>query len=204
MPPKVTKHRRQSSWHAFFLLKGSRIRHPKIGLQGFRTWHPKYATLTRWLFWETANVGRGFLSIPLMFVRQTLQKELYRLSLLPTFPESLISQERLTLIAGGKARSWHHCVLSHFGHVQHSATLWTIAHQAPLSLGLSRQEYRSALPCPPPGNLPNPGIKPASLTSPALAGRSVTSSATWHHIQTNCVTNGNSSCLWFYEPICLS
>ena len=44
-------------------------------------------------------------------------------------------------------------------------TLWTVAHQAPLSMGFSRQDYSSGLPCPPPGDLPNPGIKP---TSPAL------------------------------------
>ena len=49
-------------------------------------------------------------------------------------------------------------------------TLWTIACQAPLSMGFSRQEYWSGLPCPPPGDLSNPGIEPASLTSPVLAG----------------------------------
>ena len=43
-------------------------------------------------------------------------------------------------------------------------TSWTVAHQAPLSMGLSRQEYWSGLPCPPPGDLPNPGIKPGSHT----------------------------------------
>ena len=41
-----------------------------------------------------------------------------------------------------------------------SETPWTGAHQAPLSVGFSRQEHWSGLPCPPPGNLPNPGIKP--------------------------------------------
>ena len=51
-----------------------------------------------------------------------------------------------------------------------SATLWTVAHQAPLSMGVSRQEYWSGLPCPPPGDLPDPGIEPVSLASPALAG----------------------------------
>ena len=49
------------------------------------------------------------------------------------------------------------------------ATLWTVAHQAPLSMGFSRQEYWSELPCPPPWDLPNPGIKLVSLTSTALA-----------------------------------
>ena len=45
------------------------------------------------------------------------------------------------------------------------ATPWTAAHQAPLYLGFSRQEYWSGLSCPSPRNLPNPGIKPASLVS---------------------------------------
>ena len=48
---------------------------------------------------------------------------------------------------------------------------WTAAHQAPLSMGFSRQEYWRGLPCPPPGDLPNPGIKPLSLKFPAVAGR---------------------------------
>ena len=55
-------------------------------------------------------------------------------------------------------------------HVWLFATLWTVAHQAPPSLGFSRQEYWSGLPFPPPGNLPDPGLEPTSM-SPALAGR---------------------------------
>ena len=55
-------------------------------------------------------------------------------------------------------------------------TLWTTAPQAPLSMGLSRQEYWSGLPCPPVGNLPDPGMELTSLTSPALAGRFFTTS----------------------------
>ena len=47
----------------------------------------------------------------------------------------------------------------------------TIICQTPLSMGFSRQEYWSGLPCTPPGDFPNPGIRPASLMSPALAGR---------------------------------
>ena len=46
-------------------------------------------------------------------------------------------------------------------------TPWTVACQAPLSMGFSRQEYWSGLPCPPPGDLPDPGIEPVT---PALAG----------------------------------
>ena len=51
--------------------------------------------------------------------------------------------------------------------------------QAPLSMGFSRQEYWSGLPCPSPRDLPDPGIKPASLISPALAGVLFAVSAAW-------------------------
>ena len=71
------------------------------------------------------------------------------------------------------------CLLSHFSRVRLFATPWTAALQAPLSMGFSRQEYWSGLPCPPPGDLPHPGIEPASLMSPALAGGFFTTSATW-------------------------
>ena len=64
-------------------------------------------------------------------------------------------------------------------HVQLFGTLWTVAHQAPLSMGFSRQEYWSGLPCLSPGDLPDPGIKAASLMSPPLAGSFFTNSATW-------------------------
>ena len=70
-------------------------------------------------------------------------------------------------------------MLSCFSRVRLFTTLWTVAHQAPLSMGFSRQEYWSGLPWPPPGDLPDPGIKPASLVSPAVAGRLFTTSATW-------------------------
>ena len=70
-------------------------------------------------------------------------------------------------------------MLSCFSHVWLFATLWTLAHQAPLFMGFSRQEYWSRLPCPPPGDLPNPEIKPPSLMSPALAGRVFTTSTPW-------------------------
>ena len=58
-------------------------------------------------------------------------------------------------------------------------TLWTVTHQAPLSMGFSRQGYWSGLPFPSPGDLPNPGIEPVSLVSPALAGGFLTTSAPW-------------------------
>ena len=60
-------------------------------------------------------------------------------------------------------------MLSHFSCVQLFATLWTVAHQVPLSMGFSRQEYWSGLPCPPPG-LPDPGIKFMSACISCIAG----------------------------------
>ena len=66
------------------------------------------------------------------------------------------------------------CALSCFSHVQLSAT-----HQAPLSVGFSRQEYWSELLFPLPGDLSDPGIEPKFLTFPALAGGFFTASTTW-------------------------
>ena len=69
-------------------------------------------------------------------------------------------------------------VRSRFACVQLCVTLWTVAHKPPLSMGFSRQEHWSGLPCRPPGDLPQPGIKPASLMCPALASGFFTTSAT--------------------------
>ena len=62
--------------------------------------------------------------------------------------------------------------------------LWTVAHQSLLSMGFSRPEYWSWLQCPSPEDLPGPGIKPSSFTSPALVGEFFTTSATWYIIIT--------------------
>ena len=70
-------------------------------------------------------------------------------------------------------------VLSCFYCVWLFVTLQAAAHKAPLSMGFSRQEYWSRLPCPPPGDLPNPRTEPTSLISPALAGGFFTTSTTW-------------------------
>ena len=69
-------------------------------------------------------------------------------------------------------------MLSYFSRVQLSATLWTIVCQAPLSRRFSRHEYWSGLPCPAPGDLPDPGIESESVTSPALACGFFTTRAT--------------------------
>ena len=85
-------------------------------------------------------------------------------------------------------------VLSCFSLVYPFATPWTVAHQAPLSIGFSRQEYWNGLPCPPPGDLPNLGIEPVSPT-----GRFCTTIAAWEApIICQAVTNGTPlqySCL---------
>ena len=60
-----------------------------------------------------------------------------------------------------------------------SVILGTVAFQGPLSMRFSRQEYWSGLLCPPPGDLPNPGIELESLMPPALVGRFLTTSTTW-------------------------
>ena len=70
-------------------------------------------------------------------------------------------------------------LLSHFSCVWLCATLWTVAHQTPLPMVFSRWEYSSGLPCPPPVDLPYPGIEPTSLMPPVLAGRSFTTSTPW-------------------------
>ena len=74
------------------------------------------------------------------------------------------------------------CMLSLFIHLPLFATPGTIAHQALLSMEVSRQGYWTGLPCPPPGNLPNPGIELASLTSSASADRFFTTKTPWESL----------------------
>ena len=70
-------------------------------------------------------------------------------------------------------------VLSRISYVQLFAILWTIAHQALLYMGFSRQEYRSGLPCPPPRDLPDPVIEPSSLYVSWIGRWVFTTGATW-------------------------
>ena len=67
-------------------------------------------------------------------------------------------------------------MVSRFSHVQLFVMLWTVAHQASLSIGFPSQEYWNGLPYPSPGDLPDPGIEPMS---PALAGGFFTTSVIW-------------------------
>ena len=71
----------------------------------------------------------------------------------------------------------HACVFSRFSHVWLFVTLWTVGHQAPLSMGFSRLEHWNGLPCPPPEDLPDSGIKPVSPVSPALLADSLPTKA---------------------------
>jgi len=71
------------------------------------------------------------------------------------------------------------CLLTCFSPVRLFVTLWTVAGKAPLAMGFSRQEYWSGLPCPPPGELPNPGTEPTSLYIACTGGRFFIPSATW-------------------------
>ena len=71
------------------------------------------------------------------------------------------------------------CIVSCFSRVQLWVTAWTLAHQAPLSMGILQARILEWVAMPSPGHLPNPGIEPVSLTSPTLAGRFFTTSATW-------------------------
>ena len=67
----------------------------------------------------------------------------------------------------------HYRILKHFRHVPNFAIPWTVALQAPLSMGFPRQEYWSGLPFPPPGDLPNPAIKPTCPLGPILQADSL-------------------------------
>ena len=93
---------------------------------------------------------------------------------------SIVALQCVSLFCTAKWISYEYaCMLICFSHFQLCESLWTVACQASLSMRFSRQEYWSGLPCPPPGNLPNPGIELASLLSPALAGKFSTTSTTW-------------------------
>ena len=78
-----------------------------------------------------------------------------------------------------KERLWASDGLRVWARVWLSVTPETVAQEAPVSMGVSRQGYWSGLPCPPPGDLPHLGIEPGSLMSPALAGRFFTTSGPW-------------------------
>ena len=102
-------------------------------------------------------------------------KHLVLIQILPGSENDRKRQGQLSIPIFDLPLSWVLClrkcaVLSRFSHVQLFETLWTIALHTPLSMGFSQQEYYNGLPSPSLGDLPEPGIKPKSLTSYALAG----------------------------------
>ena len=102
---------------------------------------------------------------------------------------TLITWPHLAVTEIGKMvciQSRHVCVLSHFSPVWLWAYGLYVACQAPLSMGFSRQEYWSGFPRPPPGDLPDPGIQPTSLLSPALTVGFITTSAIWEAPKKTC------------------
>ena len=135
---------------------------------------------TVWATKKSKNTGVGGLSLPegifptqesnrgLMHRRQIL----YQLSGIPGKPLWTLVDKKLVLRI---------VVLSRFSHVRLLVTPRTAGRygQVPLSIEFPRQEYYSGLPFPAPGDVPDPGIEPASLMSPALAVRFFTTSATW-------------------------
>ena len=91
-------------------------------------------------------------------------------------------------------------VVSCLSHVLLFVTPCTaVAHQIPLSKGFSRREYWNGLPCPSPGDLPDPGIEPTTLRSPALAGGFFTTSATWEAPRNTYWKNKNNSYILKYH-----
>ena len=139
---------------------------------------PQPQILTRaWVLW-TANLSQVGHNI------NNLKHVCFFFFLSLFWPHSLWDLSYLTRLNPGP-RQWKRrvltltCVLSCFSHVWLFATPRTVALQAPLSMGLSRQEYWSGLPLPSPRDLPYPGIELTSLTSPALVGRFFTTSTTW-------------------------
>ena len=109
--------------------------------------------LTSSLFWRT-EVDSRFLQLQIILQKQNKTK-----------PQTTLHN------------SFELCVV--LSRVPLFVTSWTVVHQAPLSMGFSRQEYWSGLLCPSLGDLPNPGIKLTSLRSPALAGVFLATSAIW-------------------------
>ena len=132
----------------------------------------------RWISWEhMAGFSNVNVGLWLQLLLKSCASPERRLSSLHTdLPKGApikLSRLRVNLRLLSSA-----CMLSHFSHVQLFAAPWTVACQAPLSMGFSRQKYWSGLPCPPPGNLPHLGIEPASYIS--CIGRQVlTTWASW-------------------------
>ena len=155
----------------------------KFSAKAFKVFHSFYSHITY------CTVAEMTVSLPLLAtdsVPLPYQKLHYRPSCRQAQPDSLILCFRMPcnfmslLEKDEKTFFLFPMAMQMHSVMSNSSAPRTIAHQAPLlSMGFSRQEYWSGLPCPPPGDLLNPGIEPASLVSPVLAHRFFTTSATW-------------------------
>ena len=126
--------------------------------------------------WGTVTIWVSFLQVTEEQGSFVTDSPIWSASGLDLYPWS-----KALLFTNFKTLMWFPCacVLSCFSRVWLCVTLWTVARWAPLSMGFSRQQSWSGYLFPSPGDLPDPGIKPGSLTSPALASRFFTTSATW-------------------------
>ena len=143
---------------------GSRMSAESVSLLWFRCLHTFLTRKNSDMF--LSLMGSFFLRWVIFFLENWISHPSERLSHIYPY-RRLFS----TLPHGGSLKSSLFsllslpCVLNRFSHVWLFATLWTIAYQSPLSMGFSRQEYWGGLPCPPPGDLPGPGIEPMSPVS---------------------------------------
>ena len=119
--------------------------------------------------WNCLYVGYGDMYL-WKLIEAAHEKELYWYNLYLSTLKYKINQTGKLKWRQIQTGIMKHCAwaLSHFSHVLLFATLKTVACQAPLSMGFSRQEYWSGLSCPPPGDLPDPGIEPAFPVAPVL------------------------------------
>ena len=119
----------------------------------------------QWEVWASVVLCPSFFT-PVIFVTLKLATRAESLQLVS--PSSLWNSNTSSSFLLSLIQLVHACMLSHFSHVRLFVTPWTVACQAPLSMGFSRQEYCSKLPYPPWRDLPNSGIKPAFPVAPAL------------------------------------
>ena len=128
------------------------------------TWHRSALDIFKWMSEKPANVDLDY--YPLLFSSWPL---CLKIRIFREFPGGPVLRIRPRLRPGNWDPVSHvcACLLSRFSSVWLFATLLTVAHQPPLSVGFSRQEYWSGLPCSPPGGLPNPGMELKSHMPPA-------------------------------------
>ena len=128
------------------------------------TLHHRYSKINKLVFHFKYNLFALNTSKPDSTLQDVMYKSQDFSSPLPSYSISTVSAAG-SLVVGIRITHIHltlQHVLSHFSHVWLFSTLWTTAHQAPLSMGFSRQEHWHGLPRPPPGDLPDPKIELAS------------------------------------------